>query len=195
MSTLLGKFRLWAKPLAVVLGVAGGAHGANAHGIAGNRSFPGTPSFDDPAVADEFAVQSSRSPRRATDGAGAVDTSINWSFMRLLTPEIAGGINSGWIHRSRNGFPSSSGSDQTSVTLKGLVYKNEPHETLVSGAQGVGRILGAGLYHHPPGEDSGRNGLTLIYSLIAPSVGPRPDDSSPVMARRRPVLMLAVASA
>ena|ERR1700757_170980 len=29
---------------------------ARAHGIAGNRLFPGTLSFDDPAVADEFAL-------------------------------------------------------------------------------------------------------------------------------------------
>jgi hypothetical protein len=27
---------------------------AQAHGIAGNRFFPGTMTFDDPAVADEF---------------------------------------------------------------------------------------------------------------------------------------------
>ena len=34
----------------------GYAHSANAHGIAGNRFFPGTLSFDDPAVADEAIV-------------------------------------------------------------------------------------------------------------------------------------------
>jgi hypothetical protein len=31
----------------------GGVHSAHAHGIAGNRFFPGTLTFDDPAVADE----------------------------------------------------------------------------------------------------------------------------------------------
>ncbi|MBV8659576.1 MAG: hypothetical protein JO142_17275, partial [Burkholderiales bacterium] len=29
---------------------------AHAHGIAGNRFFPGTLNFDDPAVADEFVI-------------------------------------------------------------------------------------------------------------------------------------------
>jgi hypothetical protein len=135
--------------LVVVLGVVGFAHCAEAHGIAGNRLFPGTLTFDDPAVADEFLMQPSRSPKHPADGGGeVVDTGFNWSFMRLLTPEIAAGVSSGWIHRSRDGFPSQAGFDQTSLTLKGLVYKNEPHETLISasltwgigqsGAQGVG---------------------------------------------------------
>jgi hypothetical protein len=40
-----------------------GVHAAHAHGIAGNRFFPGTLTFDDPAVADE--ARSSHSTRRS----------------------------------------------------------------------------------------------------------------------------------
>src|SRR5262249_1561528 len=36
-----------------MVAMLGGIHSAHAHGIAGNRFFPGTLSFDDPAVADE----------------------------------------------------------------------------------------------------------------------------------------------
>jgi hypothetical protein len=35
----------------------GPARPANAHGISGNRFFPGTMAFDDPAVADELLVE------------------------------------------------------------------------------------------------------------------------------------------
>src|SRR5437660_1247146 len=37
----------------IALAMLAGVHSAYAHGIAGNRFFPGTLSFDDPAVADE----------------------------------------------------------------------------------------------------------------------------------------------
>jgi hypothetical protein len=39
--------------LIVALAMLGGVHSALAHDIAGNRFFPGTLTFDDPAVADE----------------------------------------------------------------------------------------------------------------------------------------------
>jgi hypothetical protein len=38
--------------LLIALTILGGIHSAHAHGIAGNRFFPGTLAFDDPAVAD-----------------------------------------------------------------------------------------------------------------------------------------------
>src|SRR6202040_1096666 len=69
------------------------------------------------------------------------------SFARLLTPETSIGFNSGWIHRS-GAFPAQAGFDQTGVTIKHLMYKNELHEMLISasltwgiggsGAKGVG---------------------------------------------------------
>jgi len=39
--------------LLIFFGALGVAHSAHAHGIAGNRYFPGTLTFDDPAVADD----------------------------------------------------------------------------------------------------------------------------------------------
>jgi len=42
--------------LLIILATLGGINHAHAHGIAGNRFFPGTLSFDDPAVADEAIV-------------------------------------------------------------------------------------------------------------------------------------------
>lgn len=107
---------------------------AGAHGIAGNRFFPGTITFDDPAVADEFAVAPSywRHPLDSESGFNVVDMSIPWSFARLLTPDVSLGISSGLIRRSGSGFPTQTGFDQTGITLKRLMYKNELNEILVS---------------------------------------------------------------
>jgi len=139
-----------AKWLIAAIAFLATAHSAQSHGIAGNRFFPGTMTFDDPAVADEFSILSSglNHPLDTGGGPNVLDTSISWAFARLLTPELSIGADGGWIHRSSSGFPTQSGFDQTSITLKQLLYKNDLHETLISGslswsidgsgAQGVG---------------------------------------------------------
>ena len=120
---------------------------AFAHGIAGNRFFPGTLTFDDPAVADEAILPGYSELRHPSEGALVNDDTFNWSFVRLLTPTIAVSIDSGWIHRSW-GDLHRSGFDTTNVGIKGEIFRNNEHETLVSagvawgigrsGAQGVG---------------------------------------------------------
>jgi hypothetical protein len=123
----------------------------HAHGIAGNRLFPGTLSFDDPAVADEFALTPFASPKHpAMDGNEVKDTALNWSFMRLLTPTIAIGVDNGWVHRNW-GATQRSGLETTNLTIKAAIYRNDLHETLVSaslawgighsGARGIGSNL------------------------------------------------------
>jgi hypothetical protein len=132
-----------------MLAMASAAQPANAHGIAGNRFFPGTLAFDDPAVADEAIVplfSTFKHPAEIGDGY-VVDNSFNWSIFRLLTPKLGVGVDSGWIRRNWSGAHRS-GFDITSVDLKGEVYRNDLHETLISagvswgigrtGAQGVG---------------------------------------------------------
>jgi hypothetical protein len=76
-----------------------------------------------------------------------VDNRFTWSFFRLLTPTLGVGVDSGWVHRDW-GSSRSSGFDTTNLTIKGEVYRNDLHETLVSaglawgighsGAQGAG---------------------------------------------------------
>src|SRR5262249_31673631 len=84
---------------------------ARAHGIAGNRFFPGTLTFDDPAVADEAIIplfSTFKHPAEIGDG-DVVDNAFNWSLFRLLTPKLGVGVDSGWGHRNwglgrRSGF-------------------------------------------------------------------------------------------
>jgi len=137
-------------PVALMtLAVLVGGHAAHAHGIAGNRFFPGTLAFDDPAVADEAIVPLySTFKHPANIGAGqVVDDAFNWSLFRLLTPTLGAGVDSGWVHRNW-GVGRRSGFDITSIDLKGEVYRNDLHEVLVAAgtAWGIGRsgALGAG---------------------------------------------------
>lgn len=136
----------WARWLITVAMVVISA-AAQAHGIVGNRLFPSTLAFDDPAVMDELAFPAVSRLKHPGEGTDVRDDRIGWSFTRLLTPTLAFGVDSGWIHR--NWGPSQrSGFETTAVGLKGLVYKNELHEVIISaglawgiggsGAQGVG---------------------------------------------------------
>jgi hypothetical protein len=130
-------------PVALMtLAIVAGGHAAHAHGIAGNRFFPGTLAFDDPAVADEAIVplySMFKHPAEIGDGQ-VVDNAFNWSLFRLLTPTLGVGVDSGWVHRNW-GVGRRSGFDVTSVDLKGEVYRNDLHEILISAGTtwGIGR--------------------------------------------------------
>jgi hypothetical protein len=120
----------WAQWL-IVAAVVVISSAAQAHGIVGNRVFPGTLAFDDPAVTDELvwpAVSGLKHPR---EGADVTDDRIGWSFTRLLTSTLAFTAESGWIHRNL-GSAQRSGFDTTALGLKGLLYKNEQHEVMLS---------------------------------------------------------------
>jgi hypothetical protein len=62
---------------------------AHSHGIAGNRYFDGTLTFDDPAVADEAILPDYSYFAQPMQGNNAVENRIDWSFTRLLTPTLA----------------------------------------------------------------------------------------------------------
>ncbi|HWX26598.1 MAG TPA: hypothetical protein VNZ53_04060, partial [Steroidobacteraceae bacterium] len=93
------------------------ADAAYAHGIAGNRFFVGTLTFDDPAVADEAVLPDFSSLNHPAQGSNVTENRVNWSFVRLLTPTLAVSIDSGWIHQN---WPigQTSGFDTTDIGLK-----------------------------------------------------------------------------
>jgi hypothetical protein len=126
---------------------------AHPHGIAGNRFFPGTLAFDDPAVADEAIVplySSLKHPAEVGDG-DVVDNAVNWSVFRLLTPKLGIGVDSGWVSRNWVGSQRS-GFDITSVDLKAEIYRNDLHEALVSAgvAWGFGHTGAQGIAANAP---------------------------------------------
>jgi hypothetical protein len=112
---------------------------AHSHGIAGNRYFDGTLTFDDPSVADEAILPYYSYIQQSTQGSNAIENRINGSFARLLTPTLQVTFDSGWIHQN---WPTgrTSGFDTTNIGLKYEAYRNNQHEMLVS----VGLAWGIG---------------------------------------------------
>ena len=104
---------------------------ALAHGIAGNRYFAGTLTFDDPAVADEAILPLYQNLGYPTLGSNVDENRLNWSFARLLTPTLAFTADGGWAHQN---WPvgHTAGLDKTDIGLKYEAYRNNQHEALVS---------------------------------------------------------------
>jgi hypothetical protein len=131
----------------MALALLASAHSADAHGIAGNRFFVGTLTFDDPSVADEAIVPNFSTLNHPVEGGSVVDNRFDWAFTRLLTPVLQVQVDSGWIHRNWP-TPRTSGFATTDVGIKSEIYRNNQHEMLVSagvlwgighsGAQAVG---------------------------------------------------------
>ena len=115
----------------IALLLLGGASSAQAHGIAGNRFFVGTLTFDDPSVADEAIVPNFSTLNFPVEGGNATDNRFDWAFTRLLTPVLQVQVDSGWIHRN---WPTArtSGFATTDVGIKSEIYRNNQHEMLVS---------------------------------------------------------------
>jgi len=108
-----------------------GSQAAHAHGIAGNRYFDGTLTFDDPAVADEAIVPLYSRPQYPTQDSNVVENRLNWSFARLLTPTLAFTADGGWVHQ-RWPIGHTSGADKADIGLKYEAFRDNRHETLVS---------------------------------------------------------------
>ena len=92
--------------------------GAHAHGIAGNRFFVGTLTFDDPSVADEAVVPDFSTLNHPVAGGNAVDNRFDWALTRLLTPVLQVQIDSGWIHRNCNSSVRNRGIDAMSKSAE-----------------------------------------------------------------------------
>ena len=82
----------------IVVALPIGTHTADAHGIAGNRYFDGTLSFDDPAVADEAILPYYAQLDFPAQGSNTSENRLNWAFARLLTPTLAFTADGGWLH-------------------------------------------------------------------------------------------------
>jgi hypothetical protein len=118
----------WWRAAIVALAAPPLSPAASAHGIAGNRFFPGTLTFDDPAVADEAVIPNFSSLNHPAAGGDATDNRINWSFTRLLTPTVGLVVDSSWMDRNW-GVARRAGFDVTTLGIKWEVYRNDPAET------------------------------------------------------------------
>lgn len=172
---------------------------ALAHGIAGNRYFPGTLTFDDPAVADElFIPVYSRLKHPTSEGGIATDDSFSLTFFRLLTPTIGMGGDATWLRRGRDGFSARTGFGAAHLVVKGLAYENDPHETLVSvgfaggfGSLGTKAVGGYGPYTLQPSVTFGKGfgDLCDTFSWLRPfAIAGAIEEEFPINGRTKTLL-------
>jgi len=96
----MGRAVEWSNVLTIAFALLVVSQAAHAHGIAGNRFFPGTLTFDDPAVADEAIIPNFSHWNHPDGGGDVTDNRINYSFTRLLTPTVGVCIDNSWIARN-----------------------------------------------------------------------------------------------
>jgi hypothetical protein len=97
---------------------------AQAHGIAGNRLFPATLTFDDPAVADEMdGPVISRDKHSGSADGKVLDTTVGASLARLLFPKLAIMAAGNWTKQDQRGSHSGTGFDPTHLSLKGFTLR------------------------------------------------------------------------
>lgn len=144
---------------------------AQAHGIAGNRFFPGTVNFDDPAVSDELAVTGGTG-EHPVSGGQTTDDRTALSFTRLLRPGLAFVLDTGVTRRDWGGLrrTGASGSD---VSLKTRLYENDLNETLAA----------ASLTYGLPGSGAWRVGASVPASwtpglFVGQGLGTLPEEVS-----------------
>jgi hypothetical protein len=112
--------------------------------------------IDDPAVDDELTIPDfSATTYPAGPGDTVHDTTYGLELARLLTPDLAFQINSGWTRWTRPHQPAQDGFDTTSLGFKAHLYENDPHETL----------LAVGLYWGVPNSGSSAVGAGLPGSI------------------------------
>ena len=100
-----------------------------AHGFAGNRFFPATLATDDPFVADELSLPTV-SFVRLPDGARELDVSTD--IAKRITPRLQLEIGETFTRIEPRDGHSANGFQNLEAGVKFQLWKNEPHETILS---------------------------------------------------------------
>ncbi|HEX4797704.1 MAG TPA: hypothetical protein VFV04_00305 [Burkholderiales bacterium] len=120
--------------LAWVLVASGASDTAFAHGFAGKRFFPATPTTDDPFVADELSLPTvSRTKTGASGEAPAtVTTTTSVDYTKRVTPNFGVGLGASNLRLAPEGGDTVSGADNLAASLKYQFHKNDEHESIAS---------------------------------------------------------------
>jgi hypothetical protein len=106
---------------------------ALAHGFAGKRFFPATPTTDDPFVADELSLPliTQRRLPASGDSPETLQTSISADYTKRLTENL--GVGFGVNHlRLANELGVEKGFDNVSASIKYQFYKSDAREAVAS---------------------------------------------------------------
>ncbi|MEJ2643848.1 MAG: hypothetical protein P8180_02770 [Gammaproteobacteria bacterium] len=122
-----------------------------AHAIAGMRVFPATLSFDDPGVANEFAVNDGQ-----IKADGVTTNTLSLAYAKTITPRFGLSVASDYNWTRQAGSPNQDGWDNLSVGAAYQLFINGPHEAI--GMLAVSDSL----------ANTGSGGVGADYSTISP---------------------------
>ena len=107
---------------------------ALAHGFAGKRFFPATPTTEDPFVADELALPTISQRRLASsDEAPATRlTSTSMEYAKRITSKLGVGFGVGYLRFANPDGTSQTGFDNVSASVKYQFHENDAHESVAS---------------------------------------------------------------
>jgi hypothetical protein len=122
--------------VAAVIALAGSApsESALAHGFAGKRFFPATPTTEDPFVADELSLPTIAKRKTAASGdePATMETETSVELAKRITPNFGVGIGVSHLRLQPEGGDTQSGFDNLSLSVKYQFYKSDAHEAIVS---------------------------------------------------------------
>jgi hypothetical protein len=107
---------------------------AAAHGFAGKRFFPSTPSTEDPFVADELSAPtiSQRKTAASGDEPATLETATSLEFSKRITPNLGIGLSATHLRLHTDAGETRSGFDNLEAGLKYQFYRNDAHEAVAS---------------------------------------------------------------
>lgn len=117
-----------------LIAYAGMPADALAHGFAGKRFFPATPTTEDPFVADELALPTISQRRLApSDETPATRlTSTSMEYAKRITSKLGVGFGVNYLRFANEDGTSQNGFDNVSASVKYQFHENDAHESIAS---------------------------------------------------------------
>ena len=108
--------------------------GALAHGFAGKRFFPATPTTEDPFVADELSLPTIAQRRLAASDEGPATrlTSTSAELAKRITANFGIGLGASYLRFANEDGTTQNGFDNLEASAKYQFHKSDAHESVAS---------------------------------------------------------------
>src|SRR5690349_2057640 len=117
-----------------LLACGGMVSDALAHGFAGKRFFPATPTTDDPFVADELSLPTIQQRRlgASDESPSTVQTTTTIDYTKRVTSNLGVGFAVNYLRFANEDGSVQKGFDNVSASVKYQFHKNDAHESIAS---------------------------------------------------------------
>jgi len=107
---------------------------ALAHGFAGKRFFPATPTTEDPFVADELSLPTVTQRRLAASDEGPASrlTSTSLDYTKRITSNFGVGFGASYLRFANEDGSTQNGFDNLEASAKYQFHKSDAHESIAS---------------------------------------------------------------